>query len=181
MFVDPYLATVTIFGGTFAPQNWQFCNGALIGIANNTALFALIGTTYGGDGQTTFALPDLRGRSAVHPGSLSGNTVYLGEVSGLESVTLTTLNLPSHTHQASNITVGGIPSYSDAGTVGTPGGNAPSVLNQRYNSTSDSNMAVTNGTGVTGTAGSSTPVDMRSPYLAMNYIICTEGIFPSRN
>lgn len=180
MFVDPYLATVTIFGGTFAPMSWMLCQGQLISIAENTALFSLLGTTYGGDGQTTFALPDLRGRMAIHPGTNSFGTYDLGEMAGTESVTLLSINMPPHSHAV--ISTSGAPgSFSDAGGQDTPGAGAPAGIATRYSATKDSAMAPTVTLTPTGTAGGNLPVDMRSPYLAMNYIICTEGIYPSRN
>ena len=97
--VEPYIAEIVLFGGNFAPRGWAFCDGSLLSIAQNTALFSLLGTTYGGNGQTTFALPDLRGRVAIHAGQGPGLTPRdLGESFGTEQVTLTVAQLPAHSH-----------------------------------------------------------------------------------
>ena len=182
MFVDPYLATITNFAGNFAPRNWAFCNGALLSISEYTALFALIGTTYGGDGITTFALPDLRGRNAIHEGSGPGlPTYFLGEMSGSEHTTLLSMNLPAHNHTVVQIT-GSPMGYADSGNVASPSGAVPADVSQRYSTTlTDGNMAGTITNAVSPSAGGNTPVSNLAPYLAMNYIICVEGIFPSRN
>ena len=98
---DPFIAEIIMFGGNFAPRGWAFCDGQLLSISSNSALFSILGTTYGGDGRTTFGLPDLRGRVAMHPGSGPGLTQRrLGEKSGMETVTLTTNQIPSHNHTA---------------------------------------------------------------------------------
>lgn len=173
--MEGYLGEIRMFAGTFAPKNWAFCQGQTLGIAQNTALFAILGTTYGGNGTTTFGLPDFQGRVAVGAGNGPGlSSVVLGEVSGTENNTLTTANLPAHTHPMN--------ASSDAATVGTPAGNslgvnarggitpfAPGVANQVA-------MAST-----TGSAGNATPVNNMQPYLGMNYIICQAGVFPVRN
>lgn len=182
MFVDPYLATVTIFAGNFAPLYWAFCNGALLSIAQNEALFALIGTTYGGDGINTFALPDLRGRSAIGTGQGPGQPNYvLGQRAGTENTTLLTTNLPMHNHTITSIT-GNLGAFNDSGDQSSPQNNIPSDVTNRYTSSgADGKMAASVNQGVTPIAGSSFPVSNLSPYLAMNYIICVEGIFPSRS
>src|SRR5512132_2194680 len=98
---DPFIAEIRLFAGNFAPRGWATCDGQLLSIAQNTALFSLLGTTYGGNGQTNFALPDLRGRAAIHQGQGPGLSQYvLGEVGGLENVTLITTQIPAHTHTA---------------------------------------------------------------------------------
>ncbi len=183
MFVEPYLGTVTVFAGNFAPRSWMFCQGQLLAIANYDALYALIGTTYGGDGQVTFALPDLRSRVSVHMGQGPGLSNYmLGQVSGSENVTLLSSNLAAHNHSllspvvlkqsASTATTGN----SDP-TNGYPASGAP-----EYFATSDgTKMGSYSSMGVTPPAGSNSPVPTLQPYLAMNYVIAVEGIFPSRN
>ncbi|WP_118975669.1 phage tail protein [Taibaiella koreensis] len=182
MFVDPYLATVTIFAGNFAPLSWAFCNGSLQSIAANTALYALLGTTYGGDGVTTFALPDLRGRSAVGTGQGPGQPNYiLGQAAGTEQTTLLSSNLPMHNHVVLSVT-GAPGAFNDSGNQSNPAGNVPADFSSRYTTvTGDGQLAPTSALSNTPIAGGSTPVSNLSPYLAMNYIICTEGIFPSRN
>jgi microcystin-dependent protein len=182
MFTDPYLATITIFAGNFAPLNWAYCNGALLSIAQYTALFALIGTTYGGDGVTTFALPDLRGRMAVGTGQGAGLPNYiLGEASGTENTTLLTSNLPAHNHIITSVT--GAPGASaDGGSLSSPIGNVPADVAQRYTTgPGDGAMAAYPTMTASAIAGSSSPVSNVTPYMAMNYIICIEGIFPSRS
>lgn len=184
MFVEPYLATVTIFGGNFAPRGWMFCQGQLLAIAAYDALFALIGTTYGGDGQTTFALPDLRGRVANHMGQGPGLSNYtLGEVGGTENVTLLSINLPVHNHTV--VTLTGTPKAS----TNTTGGSAvpsstmvPGSGAAVYSTNNDQlTMGPTTGLTTSPIAGSNQPFSIISPVLAMNYIIAVEGIFPSRN
>lgn len=181
MFVDPYLATITNFAGNFAPLNWAFCNGALLSIAENTALYSLIGTTYGGDGMTTFALPDLRSRYAIHAGQGPGLPYYsLGEMGGSENTTLLSINLPAHNHAVIQVT--GAPSaQTESGNVASPANAVPASVNGRYNSTSDGDLIPTVTMGTSGISGANAPVSNIAPYLAMNYIICVEGIYPSRS
>jgi microcystin-dependent protein len=185
MFVEPYLSNVTIFGGNFAPRGWMFCQGQLLAIAAYDALFALIGTTYGGDGQSTFALPDLRSRVAVHPGQGSGLSMYtLGQMGGVENVTLLSSNMPAHTHTV--LTIAGNPGANNsAGTTDNPTNMVPASAAPASNNYNGSDSGITLGisasTAVTPIAGSSQPFSVISPYLAMNYIIAVEGIFPSRN
>lgn len=177
MFVQQYLATVTVFAGNFAPVGWRFCDGSLISIAENNALFALIGTTYGGDGITTFALPDFRSRIAVHPGS--GQVI--GMVSGTESVIMTLNSLPSHTHVATAFS-GGQPVNVTIAGQNTPLGNYPAPApGSLYNASADgSGLIPSAGNTITVITGSNQPIETLQPYLAMNYIIATEGIFPSQ-
>lgn len=180
--MDPTLAEIRIFAGNFAPLSWAFCNGALLSIAENTALFSLLGTTYGGDGQTTFALPDLRGRIPVGTGQGGGLSPYdLGQVSGTEGVTLISINLPSHTHPGTGVFTPKAQTGA-GGSQNTPGGGYYSV------SAIDLYAAGHNQVGgptafnfPLSVSGGSQPHDNRMPYLAMNYIIAVEGIYPSRN
>jgi microcystin-dependent protein len=184
MFTDPYLANVTIFAGNFAPRGWLFCQGQQLAISENEALFALIGTIYGGDGVNTFALPDLRGRVAIHPGQGPGLSNYvLGQVSGTESITLLASQLPSHAHAFTSAT--GNPGVNNGnGTAADPTNAVPAVVpgNSVYN-TATSGTVLGQSTCNTNTAiaGQGFPVSILSPFLAMNYIIAVEGIFPSRN
>lgn len=191
--MEGYIGEVRIFAGNFSPLSWQFCQGQLMSIAEYTALFAIIGTTYGGDGQVTFALPDLRGRRAVHSGNSAGSglqEVYLGEMSGYESVRLLSSQMPVHSHPiAAQMTgsaqlnfrndsaVDGASPQNNYFSISTESFYAPNpdvALAPATITTSFSSMHL-------GTAGGSQPIDMITPFLALNYIICLEGIFPSRN
>jgi microcystin-dependent protein len=163
-----------MFAGTFAPRNWAFCQGQIMSISQNTALFSILGTTYGGNGQTTFALPDLRGRIPIGTGNGPGLTpVVLGEVIGSESVTMTINQLPGHAHP-----------FAVPANNGESGGAKPSGA---FLGKSDQNIyaPATDGTamgaGNTGLAGGSQPIPIIQPVLGMNYVICLFGIFPSRN
>ena len=178
------IGEIRMFAGNFAPRTWLICNGQLINIASNTALFSILGTTYGGNGQTTFALPDLRGRVPTGTGTGPGlSNVQLGQVAGTPSVTLLQTNLPAHTH---TVTASGSQTCkSGAGNSDTPTGNIPasSATDEIYAAPAGSNgsMAPISVSGTTSIAGNSQPVSVMQPYLGMNYIICQFGIFPSRN
>lgn len=177
MFTEPYLANVTIFAGNFAPRSWMFCQGQLLSIAENSALFALIGTTYGGDGQVTFALPDFRSRIAVHTSS----GILLGQMSGTESVVITTNQMPTHTHAVLTATPT-VPASNVAGANSPAGALPAKPTSDLYSASADGfGMAATDTSVASPVAGGSNPVPIISPYLAMNYIIAVEGIFPSRN
>jgi len=183
--MEGYISEIRMFAGNFAPRAWAFCQGQLMAIAQNDALFALIGTTYGGDGQTTFGLPDLRSRTPIHTGQGSGLSPYvLGQMSGTESNTLTSTNVGGHTH-----TVTGNAGIS----VATGDGQAAAAVNnfpaangdQIYGTATDNSaMAPASLSGVTvapQTPNGNQPIGNIQPFLAMNFIICLEGIFPSRN
>jgi len=168
--MDPFIGEIRIFAGNFAPRGWMTCSGQLLSIAQNTALFSLLGTTYGGNGQTTFALPDLRGRLPVHPGS----DIDQGEVAGLEQVTLIANELPPHSHAltASSLTA----------NAGLPTGNRVADTSASGQSIYTSGPAtVAMAPAAIEPAGLSLPHENRMPYLAMTHVICVEGIFPSRN
>ena len=180
-------------GFNFPPRGWAFCDGQLLSIASNTAVFSLLGTTYGGDGRTTFALPDLRGRVAVHPGTGSGLlAVQWGELAGRPSVTLTAAHLPSHTHTATT-TVNAIATakaLAANGGTDTPTG-AVWAKNPRENNYSSSAPTVDMRPGIidvsasaattVGNTGSNQPFSNMQPYLGIYHVICLEGIFPPRN
>ena len=168
----PFIGQITLFAGNFAPRGWAFCNGQILSIAQNTALFSILGTTYGGNGQTTFALPDLRGRVPMHPGQGPGlSSRTLGEVGGTETTTLNVSQLPAHTHPVA-------PQANDgAQTTNRPGGAYPA----RGGAYAGSPGATPMGATPSGPAGSSQPHNNVQPYLGLNYIIALEGIFPSRN
>jgi microcystin-dependent protein len=173
--MDPYIAQVLMFGGSFAPQSWAYCDGSLLSIGEYSPLFSLLGTTYGGDGQQTFGLPDFRGRVAVGTGQGAGlSPVNLGDLNGSNSVSLTLNTIPSHSHTIN------IPTTDNLGTTDDPNGN---ILTSSTNPTyAASNSATGNYGGVVASiAGNNIPVDITAPYLGMNFIICLEGIYPSRN
>ena len=168
---SPYIGEIRIFAGNFAPVGWATCDGQLLAISQNDVLFQLIGTTYGGDGQQTFALPDLRGRIPVHQGQGSGLSNYvLGQNGGAESVTLTTGQLPVHTHAAS--------AASGVGHISEPAGAVPAAHRDYpvFDSAPGSPMAAT----AIATAGASQPHENMPPYLCINFIISLFGIFPSQ-
>jgi microcystin-dependent protein len=169
---EPFLGEIRMFGGNFAPLGWAFCSGQLLPISEFDALFALIGTTYGGDGQTTFALPNLQGRFAVHQGSNGSSNRIIGEIDGSETVTLNSSQMPSHTHTAVGSGSGNLASPANAFWSTDPGGNTAA-----YNEAGGSAMS--------GSAllpvGSGQPHDNRQPYLGVTFIIALQGIFPSQN
>ncbi|MGC4119708.1 MAG: tail fiber protein [Myxococcales bacterium] len=164
---EPFIGQIIIAGFNFAPRGYAFCNGQLLSIAQNTALFSLLGTTYGGNGQTTFALPNLQGRVPIHQGQGQGlNNRTLGEMSGTESATLLSSNLPFHTHPMTG--------SSSQALADSPASAAPAV-GGAYGMPADTAMAPTGG------AGSNNPFSIMPPYLVLNFCIAIQGIFPSRN
>lgn len=171
---DPFVAEIRIFTGNFAPIGWALCNGQLLPISQNTALFSLLGTTYGGDGKSTFGLPNLQGSAPLQPGQGPGLSLYvLGEVGGEQTVTLLDSEMPAHTHTAQ--------AYVGAGGQG-PAGNAWSDPNQRgisaYAPSSGSNVTMSpQGISI---AGGSQPHNNMMPYLGLTFIIALQGIFPPR-
>ena len=173
------MAQIMLFAGNFAPRNWMLCEGQLLPIAQYDALFAIIGTIYGGDGQTTFALPDLRGRTPISPGQGPGLSNYvIGQMGGSNSVTLNTAQLAVHTHAATMT----VPVSSGNGALNTPNNNVPASSNTNIYAPANTASGSLGGVSATVTpTGSNQPVEIQQPYLAMNYVICVEGIFPSRN
>ena len=171
---QPFLAAIFLFAATFAPRGYAFCNGQLLSIAQNTALFSLIGTTYGGNGTTTFGLPDFRGRVPIHAGQGPGLSNYIqGEMSGSENTTLLVTNLPQHNHP--------LVATSEAGSTSDPTGaylGNTGALDREYNT---SGTLVNMHPGAVGISGGSQPFNNLQPYLVVNFIIALEGIFPSRN
>jgi microcystin-dependent protein len=170
---QPFIGEIRMFGGNFAPRGFAFCNGQILAISQNDALFALIGTTYGGDGQTTFALPNMTGRLPIHVGQLSGGSNYvLGQLAGTETVTVTTNQLPSHSH--------GFPANSNAASAVSPSsGVAASTNLGPYAQNAAVNTAM--GAQMIGATSGNQPHDNVMPFLCISFIIALEGIFPSRN
>jgi microcystin-dependent protein len=166
---QPYVGEIRMFAGNFAPAGWMFCEGQLLPISENETLFQLIGTTYGGDGESTFALPDLRGRIPMH----SGNGFSLAEVGGVETITLTTQQIPTHSHP--------LLATSSSATTTAPQGNVPagaSVVNvDAYGS--DEPVMPVSPSSISGTGGSQ-PHNNFQPYLCIDFIISLFGIFPSQ-
>lgn len=177
--MEPYIGEIRIFAGNFAPRDWAICNGALLPIRQYTALFSLLGTTYGGDGITTFALPDLKGRAPMHAGAATGGSAHpLGEAGGLNLVTLTSANLPPHTHS--------VEGSSSASNVGTPGpdvrlGTAPGGRGQQGPAVYGPPTTTTPLAPVSvAPTGQNQPIDNMKPYQALNFIIALQGVFPQR-
>ncbi len=204
---QPFVGEIRMVGFNFNPRGWALCNGQLLPINQNAALFSLLGTTYGGNGTTTFQLPDLRSRVPVHSGNGSAGPglqpVDLGEAGGSESITLTQSQLPTHTHIATYNPAGGtalavaVAAAAAQATAASPVGNIPGQAEvpsrtapTQVNSYAAPSAATGTLGGVTltgtgaitvGAAGSSLPVDTAPPYLGVNFVIALQGIFPSRN
>lgn len=183
--MDEYIAIIKMFAGNFAPRGFMLCQGQILSISTNTALFSLLGTTYGGNGQTTFGLPDLRGRVPVGTGQGPGLApVNAGDISGTTTVTLLTQNMPAHTHPATAAI--SIPAIADDGNTNVPGttsilASGPSNVTIYSNNPPDTTLTPFPANVTVGIAGGSQPFSIMQPYLGMNYIICTQGLFPPRN
>ena len=163
---QPYVGEIRIFGGNFNPAGWQFCSGQLLPISEYETLFTLIGTTYGGDGQTTVALPDLRGRVPLHV----GNGYIQGQNGGVEAVALTSSTVPNHTHT--------VVASSDSSTLSLPDGNylagGPDIYDQGKSGTAVMAAAISS-------SGGNQPHDNFQPYLCLSFIISMYGVYPSRS
>jgi microcystin-dependent protein len=166
----PYIGEIRMGGWNFAPYGWALCNGQLLSISQNTALFELIGTTYGGDGQTTFALPNLQSRIPVHQGNSVNGPYVIGELAGTETVTLTTNQIPAHSHALN--------AQSGAGTQPSPAGGvwASSSLDQYSTGTPTAQMTASS----LQNSGGSQPHDNLPPYLCVTFVIALQGIFPTQ-
>jgi microcystin-dependent protein len=176
----PFIGSIVLFAGNFAPRGWAFCAGQLLPIAQNTALFSILGTTYGGNGQTTFALPDLRGRVPLGTGQGPGLATYqLGEVIGVENVTLNTNQLPAHNHavQVSSTAANSATANNNYLAVANANVGGDPVTVNTYNGTPNAML----GPNSISATGNNLPHENIQPSLGMNYIIALEGIFPSRN
>lgn len=173
---EPFIAEIRIFAGNFAPRSWAFCDGQLLPIAQNNALFSLIGTTYGGDGRTTTALPDLQGRAPMHPGRGPGLTDRrLGQKVGVEHVSLTEAQIPSHNHAAHPVMEG------KDGEMFAPGANTTLAKNGDVKTFADPKSLVSFSPKATTAIGGNQPHNNIQPYLALNFIIALQGLFPSRS
>lgn len=185
---EGFIGEIRLFGGNFAPRNWAFCQGQLLAISSNNALFSILGTTYGGDGRTTFGLPDLRSRLAVHTGSGPGlSDIRLGQQFGIERNNLNVANLPVHSHQA--VVTGDLkmPSNADGATTDSPVGAHPAVTDNDFYADSNSpgefsGSAIIQGKSTNSAAtGGNQPIDNMMPYIGCHYIICLYGVYPSRS
>ena len=171
---EPFIGEIRMVGFNFAPRNWAFCNGQLLAIQQNTALFSLLGTTYGGNGVTTFALPNMQSRVPIHQGQGPGLSPYvIGQAGGTETVQLITANLPSHNHA--------LAASSGAATSLTPAGNYLGVVSRATTPPYATTGGATMNAAAIGNTGSGTAHANLQPYLCVNFIIATAGIFPSRN
>jgi microcystin-dependent protein len=180
------IGEIILFAGNFAPRTWAFCEGQLLPISSNTALFSILGTTYGGDGRTTFALPDLRGRTAIQPGRGPGLTDHrLGEIGGAETTTLTVATMPSHNH-ITDLKVSSANATLTAATAGSSIATPGSISARDFVATSGfgdaaPNVAM-NGASVTiANSGNGQAFGNMQPYIAMNFVICLTGLYPSRS
>jgi microcystin-dependent protein len=174
---EPFIGDIRPVAIPFAPKGYAFCAGQLLPINQNQALFSLLGTTFGGDGRTTFALPDLRSRIPIGSGQLTGGGSYSqGQQGGVEGVTLLANQIPSHTHQ-----VTGTLQSSDTPDFGDPANNLPALEGRSQFSSGAANAPMAAAaTGTSGSAGGSQAHDNRMPYMGINYVIALTGIYPSR-
>jgi microcystin-dependent protein len=170
----PFVGEIRLFSFPFAPRGWAMCNGAILSIQQNTALFSLLGTFYGGNGTTNFQLPDLRGRAAVSAGTLQGETITLGEMGGEENVTLTIPTMPSHNHALLATTTVADKRPAVGHFFATDNGGGPHFYG------APTTPVVLDGRSISPTGGSQPHTNMQ-PYLVMNYCIATTGVFPARN
>lgn len=185
MSTEPFIGEIKIFGFNFAPRGYMTCQGQLLSIAQNTALFSLLGTTYGGNGQVTFGLPDLQGRMPIGQGQGAGLPAYsMGEEAGVPNKTLLTTNIPAHIHTLNTVSVKIQASTANADEISCDGNFPATTASPSYSGAGATPNTFTGGTTVSGTTditGSGLPFSIMNPYLVINYSIATEGIFPSRN
>lgn len=183
MSTEPFIGEIKIFGFNFAPQSYMTCQGQILSIAQNTALFSLLGTTYGGNGQTTFALPDLQGRVPIGQGTGPGLPTYtMGQVGGTPTTTLISSNMPIHNHAATGINVR-IPVTSASEDSSATNNYIGNAVNDTFGplASPTNSLGAPVVSGSTAMAGGSQPFSIMNPYLGINYSIAIFGIFPSRN
>jgi Microcystin-dependent protein len=178
--MEGVMGFTTMFAGNFAPKAWQFCQGQVLAISSNTALYSLLGTTYGGNGQTTFGLPNLMGRCIVGAGTGPGLSPYrLGQSGGAETVTLTSAQMPMHAHPMQvTITQSCL---NDTGNESSPDGGIYAGNGAGYSSGANARMLPYTAALTMTNTGADSPYEILPPYLAVNYIICVQGVFPARN
>ncbi|QGY45663.1 phage tail protein [Maribellus comscasis] len=178
--MEPFIGQIMLFGGNFAPRGWALCDGQLLSIVQNQALFSIIGTSYGGDGRTTFGLPDLRGRVPMHPGNGPGLTPRrLGEKSGEENILLNISQIPAHNHSAT----GTIQAKNGQADASNPGGTVAATLNKNtegYAQKANTTMKAGAVDVTVNNSGGGLPHNNVQPYQCINYIIALQGIYPSR-
>ena len=179
----PYLGSINTYGFQFAPQGWAKCQGQLLAISQNDALFSLLGTTYGGDGVTTFGLPDLQGRAMLEQGTSLGQTYVMGQKAGVESVTLTTTSMPTHSHPLDVTTVAAtVTPPAPADLIAAPNGvdaNLGAVTVKMYAPTGGAMTPLAPQS--IGLSGGNQPFDIQQPFLCINPCIALQGIYPSQN
>ena len=178
---DQFVAEIRIFAGNFPPKGWAFCDGQLMTIRQNTALFSLLGITYGGDGKTTFALPNLNGCTPIGVGNGPGLTPRSeGEQGGVDAVALQTAEMPAHSHPVNGGSVN-LHGFQGTGNSDTPVNSYSASCNKAYNSTADTKLNTTGSTAQVAGAGAGLPHNTLQPYLVLRYIIALQGIFPPRS
>ena len=183
--MEPFIGQIMQFAGDFAPRGWALCNGQLLAINDNQALFSIVGTIYGGDGRTTFGLPDLRGRAAMHEGSGPGlSTARLGSKGGRETVTINVTQLPSHTHTHTYDPL--INCDGENASTTSPSGTLLATGEETYSPSTATPTATMHDDSITGdltidNAGGNQPTDVRQPYTVVNFIIALQGVYPSRS
>lgn len=174
---EPFLAEIKMVGFNFAPRGWAFCDGQILPISQNQSLYSLLGTTYGGDGRTSFALPDLRGRTPVDVGSSNGNSFQQGEKGGEETHTLSIQQMPTHTHSFS--------ATNDTATQQAPSGNllaqTPTGIGNIYSDHNSNTPDVSLNTAAIANTGGGQAHENMQPFIAINFCIALQGLFPSRN
>lgn len=183
MALDPFVAEICMFPFNFPPKGWAWCDGQILPISQNTALFSLLGTVYGGDGKSTFALPDLQGRCPIHPGQGAGLSLRdLGEASGSEMVTLIESEIPSHTHSmsATSIRTGDAPAATTASAIGAYPATTATALYSSTASGTDMAPLHIDLQSHTNPQGGGSPHNNMQPYITVNFCIALQGVFPQR-